>query len=166
MEKCIFCLLAKGEIPSFKIYEDDEFFSCLDINPATPGHVILFPRKHYKSLMELSDKEIQDLGFVVRGISLALVEAGAEGVDVFYPMGTAAGQKSEHMVIHIIPRYKEDGINFSWKPRKIEKEDMKKLQEKIVSFIKVMRKKEFVEERKPEKTNEILFPRHGGYGRT
>ena len=164
MEKCIFCALAAGKIPSFKIYEDDEFFSCLDINPATPGHVILFPRKHYKSMMEMSDKEMQDIGFVIRGISLALVESGAGGVDVFYPMGSIAGQKSEHMVIHIIPRYKDDGVKFGWEPKKMSEEQMKNIQKKILSYIKVMRRKEIVEEKKPEKSNEVLLPRHGGYG--
>ena len=165
MEKCIFCALASGKIPSLKIYEDDEFFSCLDINPATPGHVILFPKKHYKTFMEMNDNEMKDLSFVIRGLSLALLEFGAEGVDIFYPIGAAAGQKSAHMVIHLIPRYKDDGLKFEWEPRKISKEDMLEIQKKIASFVKIMRKKEkVVEEKKPEEVKQKMPPRHGGYG--
>ena len=165
MSECIFCAIASGKVPSFKIYEDSDFFACLDINPATPGHVLLFPKKHYKSIMELSDEEMKDLAFLVRGISLALVEFGAEGVDVFYPMGAAAGQKIDHMLIHLIPRYKDDGVNFSWNPRKISEEDMKKIQGKILSFVSQMHRKKEPEKIKPiEKVEDTILPRHGGYG--
>ena len=164
MSECIFCAIASGKVPSFKIYEDSDFFACLDINPATPGHVLLFPKKHYKSIMELSDEEMKDLAFLVRGISLALIEFGAEGVDVFYPMGAAAGQKIDHMLIHLIPRYKEDGVNFNWNPRKISEADMKQIQGKILSFVSQMhRKKEPEQIKPPEKVEDVILPRHGGY---
>ena len=165
MENCIFCALASGKIPSLKIYEDDEFFSCLDINPATPGHIILFPKRHYKTFMEMKDDEMKDLPFIVRGLTLALLEFGAEGVDVFYPIGSAAGQKSPHMVIHLIPRYKDDGLKFEWEPRKISKEDMLEIQKKVSSFVKIMRKKEEIieEENKIKVIDKEIHPRHG-YG--
>ena len=165
MAECIFCAIASGKIPSFKIYEDKDFFACLDINPATPGHIILFPKRHCKSIMELSLDEMKDMAFLIRGLSLALIEFGAEGVNIFYQMGAAAGQRTEHMIIHIIPRYKDDGVSFNWNPRKIGEEDMKKIQGQIASLVKVMKQKEEPEEIKPpEKVEGEILPRHGGYG--
>ena len=135
MEGCLFCGISQGQIPSFKVYEDDQFYASLDINPANPGHLIVFPKAHYKTVMEMSEPEYYKLFSVVRALSLTLFEYGALGVNLLYAMGEAAGQRSPHLIVHIIPRYKEDQVNLIWQPQKYTQEQFTQIQQKIIEKI-------------------------------
>ena len=56
MEECVFCKIVKGEIPSYKVYEDDNFLAFLDINPQSPGHTLVIPKKHYRWVWDISER--------------------------------------------------------------------------------------------------------------
>jgi histidine triad (HIT) family protein len=64
-ENCIFCKIIKGEIPSKKVYEDDEILAFNDINPAAPIHVLVIPKKHITSLAEMKDEDEKIVGKII-----------------------------------------------------------------------------------------------------
>lgn len=136
MENCIFCALAQGSIPSHKVYEDEKFFAFLDINPANPGHIVLAPKAHFKSIMEIGLEDYSQFFIIGRALALALLEYGAEGVNFFHSIGEAAGQRVPHAILHIIPRYKSDNVRLVWDPQKMDDSKLSELRTRISAFIK------------------------------
>lgn len=143
--QCAFCLIAEGKVPCHKVYEDNNLIGVLDINPATKGHVILFPKKHCGNLGEI--KDVKELFSVANKISEALLKVGAEGTNIFAANGEKAGQMCSHFLIHIIPRYSNDGVRFGWEHKKFDDDEMKDISEKI--------KRNFPEDRDKQKTKVI-----------
>lgn len=131
--ECIFCGLASGELKSFKVYESAEVLGCLDINPAAPGHVILFPKKHYTFLSQLSPKELLELFEAATKISFSLISLGYEGVNLIHSIGEAAGQRATHLLIHIIPRRKGDKVTLAWEPSKVDEGTLQKIQQQLLA---------------------------------
>lgn len=110
-QNCIFCHIISGKVASKKIYEDDKCIGILDINPANPGHVLLMPKEHYAIMPLMPDETIGHLFMVAKGISHACLRAfKAEGTNIFVANGTAAGQKAQHFMLHVIPRKDKDGL--------------------------------------------------------
>jgi len=112
-QNCIFCKIVKKEVPSKIVFEDDLCMAILDINPATNGHLLLMPKEHYMMMPMVPDNVLGHLGVISNYLSDLLKEAmSAEDVSVFIANGAAAGQQSQHFMMHVIPRYKGDGLNF------------------------------------------------------
>lgn len=113
---CIFCKIAKGEIPSATLYEDEEFRVILDLNPAAKGHALILPKKHASNLLELPDETASKALVLAKRIVSTLQEGlHAEGVNVLQNNGEAAGQTVFHFHMHIIPRRTGDAVNMTWK---------------------------------------------------
>lgn len=109
MEECIFCKIVEGEIPSLKVYEDNNCIAFLDINPCSPGHTIVIPRRHYPLLTDMPDDLVKDIFAAVSLISRAVQSVtNAQGLTVGTNVGKAAGQEVPHVHIHIIPRFEGD----------------------------------------------------------
>ncbi|MDL2272148.1 HIT family protein [Desulfovibrio sp. OttesenSCG-928-I05] len=108
---CIFCRIIKGEIPCFRVYEDDEFFGFLDISPVTPGHVLLLPKGHYPSVLDMPESVGTAL---LRGIArlgnATMQTMNAQGFNLLQNTHEAAGQTVFHAHWHIIPRVHGDGF--------------------------------------------------------
>ena len=110
-QQCIFCQIIAGKIPSKKVYEDDLCMVVMDINPAAPGHVLLFPKEHYAIMPQIPDKEIGHMFMVAKHLSQAMLKRlKVEGTNIFVANGLVAGQKAQHFMIHVIPRKEEDGV--------------------------------------------------------
>jgi histidine triad (HIT) family protein len=111
MTDCIFCKIIAKEIPSTVVYEDADVYAFLDISPVQPGHTLVVPKTHGATLLDVSDdvlaKTIQAVPRVARAMQLGL---GFDGFNVTQNNGTAAGQSVHHLHMHIIPRYKDDGL--------------------------------------------------------
>lgn len=122
-DSCIFCKITKGEIPSTTIYEDDDFKAILDISPASRGHVILFPKNHAANLFELQDEDAEKILKIARKCATAMRGVlQCDGINLLQNNGEAAGQTVSHLHIHLIPRYKGDDVNITWKPGTPEKD--------------------------------------------
>ena len=92
---CIFCKIVNGDIPSYKVYEDDNFLAFLDISQATIGHTLVVPKKHYENIFELPENS--EIFNIVIKLSKAVKEAThAEGVNILNNNGLAAGQTVNH----------------------------------------------------------------------
>jgi Diadenosine tetraphosphate (Ap4A) hydrolase and other HIT family hydrolases len=109
---CIFCKIIAGEIPSYKIYEDDNAFAFLDIKPVNPGHVLVIPKKHYQNMEEIPDSDLQALILVVKKIGAALKnKLGVIGYNIHENNDLIAGQAVPHLHFHIIPRIETDCLS-------------------------------------------------------
>ena len=108
MNDCIFCKIVAGEIPSYKVYEDENFFAFLDINPQSPGHVQVIPKKHFRWVWDLPagrqvSPNIGDYFEVVRKIAKAQQKA----FDTEWILEKIVGDEVEHAHIWIFPGLKE-----------------------------------------------------------
>ena len=119
-DDCIFCKLANGEIPTNKVYEDENFTAILDLGPATKGHTLILPKSHCDCLFDLPDETAAKLLPLARQLGKKLVDAlHADGLNVIQNNGETAGQTVMHYHLHLIPRYKDDGQHLLWKPGKM-----------------------------------------------
>ena len=120
--KCEACELIKSEE---RIYEDDKFVAVLAKNPANYGHILVMPKEHYTIIEQVPDYEIANLGKILNKLSIALFESlKIQGTNIFIQNGVAAGQTVPHLIVHIIPRLENDGINLNWQPRQLSEEEM------------------------------------------
>lgn len=117
-ESCIFCRIARGEIPSTRLYEDEVALAFLDIGPLVKGHALVIPRQHVDPLMDAPEDLLARLIAVVRRVARAQVKAlQADGVNVHQSNGRVAGQVIPHLHFHVVPRFEGDGLSWNWTPR-------------------------------------------------
>ena len=111
--KCLFCRIASGEIPSKKVYEDNDIVAFQDINPQSPTHVLVIPRRHIPSLDDLTEADAATVGTaLVRIAQLARdLHLNTNGYRVVVNNGEAAGQTVFHIHFHLL-----GGRNFGWPP--------------------------------------------------
>ena len=131
---CIFCKIVNGEIPSYKVYEDDSYLAFLDISQATIGHTLVIPKKHYENIFELP--EDSKIFQIVTKLSKAVKKAtNAQGVNILNNNGEAAGQTVKHFHIHIIPRYENDNFTINFPSNSLSQEEFNNLTNKLKQAI-------------------------------
>lgn len=136
MENCIFCKIANGEIKSNVVYEDKDFIAILDLSPATKGHILLIPKIHATTLIDLPDEIASKVLPVAKKIVAAQKEVlGITNYNIIQNNGRLAGQTVEHYHLHIIPRYSIDEISL-WAPHEDDPSVTKELAEEISEHIK------------------------------
>jgi len=134
-KQCIFCRMVAGEIPSKKVYEDDKVFAILDINPASAGHVLLLPKDHYPILQQMPDDLVAHLGLISKGFSQAFLQVlKVEGSTIFAASGASAGQRAQHVMLHLIPRKENDGIGINPPSRPMQPQDLQKVCQALKPF--------------------------------
>ena len=102
-DNCLFCKIARGEIPSRKIFENDEVIAFHDINPVAPVHFMLVPKQHLVSLQEADDSHAALLGrMLVLAPKLALEQGLENGFRTVINSGKGGGQEIFHLHIHVI----------------------------------------------------------------
>ncbi|MBW2966866.1 HIT domain-containing protein [Candidatus Woesearchaeota archaeon] len=136
-QQCIFCQIVGGRVMSKKIYEDDKVMAILDINPANPGHILVFPKEHYPLLPMMPDHAVEYLFRVVKKLSRVQIAAlKCDGNNIYLASGAAAGQKVAHAIVHLIPRKAEDGIDcFDLVKNQIDLKDQESLRRAIHSKV-------------------------------
>ena len=104
MEDCIFCKIIKGEIPLNKVYEDDEILAFYDINPATPIHILVIPKKHIDCIAHMQKEDEQLIGKIYGVINKIAEEKGfkEKGFRVIVNSGKDSGQEVMHLHFHIL----------------------------------------------------------------
>ncbi|HIH58556.1 MAG: Hit-like protein involved in cell-cycle regulation [archaeon GW2011_AR17] len=147
-QQCPFCLMAKGEIPVKKVYEDETLMGILDIRPANKGHTLLFPKEHHKMLSTVPEPLVAHMFTTANKLSTAVFDAmQAQGTNILVANGPAAGQTAPHVLINIIPRFTKDKVVIGWDAEKIDDTEMEKIAGSIQSKIpkekaKITQKKE------------------------
>jgi histidine triad (HIT) family protein len=103
MDSCLFCKIVRGEIPSRKVYEDDEIFVFHDINPARPVHLLVIPKKHITSLATSTEADVPVLGrMLVVANRLATEQGSPDGFRVIINTGRVGHQEVQHLHAHIV----------------------------------------------------------------
>lgn len=115
-QDCIFCQIAGGGLAAQIVYEDAEMLAFLDIRPLFPGHVLLCPREHYKTLSDLPAELTGPLLGKTQLLSQA-VEAAVDADGTFIAINNKVSQSVPHLHIHIVPRRKRDGLRGFFWPR-------------------------------------------------
>ena len=127
---CVFCAIATGEIPSFKVYEDDLVLAYLDINPFAKGHTLVIPKAHAAGLLDADDAMLADVIVRAKRVAAHLKETlGCDGFHILQNNGEAAGQTVRHLHFHIVPRWTGDPIVFE--NREGDMKELAALAEKI-----------------------------------
>ena len=136
---CVFCKIVAGEIPSYKIYEDDDFFAFLDISPLNPGHTLVIPKKHHRWVWDVPAikqvaPNIGDYYLVVGRLAQAIKKAFSTD----YVVSLVFGEAVPHAHVWLVPRLKNDGHGASidlGNVKKLSENEMKEAQKKIIENI-------------------------------
>ena len=103
MDNCIFCKIVKGDIPSTKVYEDDDMIIIKDLNPQAPVHLLLIPKEHYANIVEMSDAQAQTLAKCLKKLSAHADKLGLQnGFRLVSNKGDDGCQSVNHLHIHIL----------------------------------------------------------------
>lgn len=133
MNECIFCKIAKGEMPSYKIYEDREFFAFLDIRPLNPGHTLVIPKAHYRWVWDMPN-----IGRYYEAVQ-KIARAIKEELKTDYVVSMVFGEEVPHAHVWLVPRFNGDGhggaINLI-NVKQISKEEMESIAKRLSSRIK------------------------------
>ena len=138
MQECIFCKIVKGEIPCFKVYEDDKVLAFEDINPISTGHTLIIPKRHTENLWEITEEELMAIHRVSKKIASAIKKAlDPIGLACLQLNGKGAGQVIMHYHLHLIPRgSNEPELPVSkWELKPGNQDEIKKIAEKLAEVI-------------------------------
>ena len=116
MKDCVFCKIRDGEIPSFKVYEDERTLCFMDINPLNSGHCLVMTKAHAPTIYESEAEDLKAAIVTAKKVALALLRAvKPDGLNMLQANGAAAFQSVPHYHLHLIPRWTNDGKGFDWK---------------------------------------------------
>ncbi|NQT56531.1 MAG: HIT family protein [Desulfobacteraceae bacterium] len=139
MEDCIFCKIIKGEIPSFKVYEDDKVFAFEDISPISVGHTLVAPKRHAQNLWKIPGEDLIAVHLASQKIIQAIADVlNPTGVACLQLNGKGANQVVMHYHLHLIPRSSgEPELPVTtWELKQGDMEAIKQTAEKIAAAIK------------------------------
>lgn len=128
----IFDKILSGEIPSHKVYEDDQVFVFLDIGPLSDGHTLVIPKERKAYLHQLSEESSAAVGRVLPRVCRAVMRAtGATDYNILQNNGTAAHQVVMHVHFHVIPKFGNEGLGILWPARKLADSTARELVDKM-----------------------------------
>ncbi len=131
--ECIFCQIIKGEIPSYRVYEDNLTVAFLDISPVNPGHVLVMPKVHCTNFEDVPEELLAATILAVKKVGQSLKNnLGVLGYNVYENNDPISGQVIPHLHFHVIPRRENDGLKL-WPQGKYEAGEA----EAILSKIKI-----------------------------
>ena len=137
MDDCIFCKIVKGEIPAYKLYEDEDFLAFLDIRPVNKGHCLVIPKQHYVRVTDMPDALLAKELPLTKRIAKALIEVtGIQDFDLLNTNGAEAGQVVFHHHMHIIPRKTGDGLTFKIDPVEYQTGEQSTLAKSVWKLLK------------------------------
>lgn len=132
MEDCVFCEIAKGSIPANTVYEDNDVIAFLDIHPVTMGHTLVIPKKHYLDTFDIPVEILSQINRVAKELGTQYLTAlNCDGANFLNASRKEAQQSVFHYHMHIVPRYKDENLNFwfhqaALKPTQVELQEILK----------------------------------------
>lgn len=135
MKDCIFCRIVAGEIPCTKVFEDEATLSFMDISPLNKGHLLVIPKAHYNTMLEVEPELYGHLYSVACMLAKAVQAAvSPNGINIMQLNGKAANQVVPHVHVHVVPRWHGDGLTISaWEPVPGNMEEIAKIADTIKS---------------------------------
>ena len=115
---CIFCKIVAGQIPCFKLLEDDTTIAFMDINPVNPGHALAVAKGHWPTVDVIPTDVLGAVAATAQKVAKAVMsELKPAGVNLLQANGGGAGQSVPHLHIHVMPRRPNDGLVLNWEPK-------------------------------------------------
>lgn len=113
MSDCIFCKIVNGEIPSKKVYEDENVLAFYDISPEAPVHVVVIPKQHIQSVNDLNEDNLEIVSQIFKAINKIVIELGIadSGYRIVNNCGKDGGQTVNHLHFHLL-----GGRSLNWPP--------------------------------------------------
>ncbi len=112
---CIFCKIIADEIPCFKLFEDDDTFAFMDINPASEGHALVIPKEHAPDVHTVSEAAITATVITAKKVAAAVTRTlNPRGLNLLQCNGPAAAQSVLHFHMHVLPRRDGDELKLNW----------------------------------------------------
>ena len=112
---CIFCKIINGDIPSKKVYEDEDILAILDISQATKGHTLVLPKKHFDNLLTIDNGVYLKVMEKAKMLAEKIVpNLGAKGANILNNCNEVAGQSVMHFHVHILPRYNKEELKIEF----------------------------------------------------
>jgi histidine triad (HIT) family protein len=134
---CVFCRIIRGEIPCFKLHEDDDTLAFMDINPVQPGHALVVPKFHSKDLIATPPEWVGKSFAAARRIAEAVEKTlNPAGINILQANGPGAAQSVMHLHVHVIPRAMGDGLTMNWSLKPGDMDAIGKLAERIRGNVK------------------------------
>lgn len=129
---CIFCKIVAGEIPCFKLYEDEASLAFMDINPVHPGHALAIPKNHHPDLFAIPEADLAATSATLQCIANAIRKTlEPDGMNLVQCNGAAAAQSVMHFHMHALPRHDGDGLALNWGLRPGDMNEIGALAERI-----------------------------------
>ncbi len=114
-QNCVFCKIIHGDIPSFKIFEDDGVFAFMDINPIAPGHSLVIPKYHTPDLLSAPAETVSVTAAGIQRLAKAVQKTlRPDGLNILQANGPGAAQSVLHLHMHVVPRQMGDGLAMNW----------------------------------------------------
>jgi histidine triad (HIT) family protein len=131
---CVFCKIVAGQIPCFKLHEDQHTLAFMDINPANPGHALAIAKEHCENLVALPANLLGPVLATAQRVAKA-VEAALkpDGLNLLQANGTGAGQSVFHFHVHILPRRAGDELKINWGHKPGDMAAIKATYEKVLA---------------------------------
>ena len=115
---CIFCQIIAGQMPCFKLLEDDDTLAFMDIYLASDGHCLVVAKDHYPTVFEISDDAFAAVSRSVARVARAVNQAvSPDGLNLVQANGPAAQQSVAHFHVHVLPRRRGDELKLNWTPK-------------------------------------------------
>lgn len=118
MEDCLFCKIIKGEIPSYKILENDHLYAFMDINPNSNGHILIIPKEHVVTVLDVNSNFINEALNTIKNDLYPLLKEKLNIDGLTISQNNFLGQDVKHYHIHLMPRYSKD--NEFYEKRNVE----------------------------------------------
>ena len=133
-EDCIFCKIAAGEIPSRKIYEDNDLIAIMDLSPTSKGHSLIIPKEHYTNIYDIDEEIAGKVMKTAKKLATKMTVAlNCDGFNLLQNNGETAGQTMFHFHMHLIPRYKDaDNNMLKFTSVSFSDEEMDAIREQII----------------------------------
>jgi len=135
-DTCIFCKIGNNEMEAAIIFESNDFMVILDKFPSGKGHTLILPKAHYTDIYDIDGETAGKLFALTTVVAKALKQVlGCDGLNILQNNGVVAGQTVMHFHVHLIPRFKEDQLDFHWETKAFSGEELKELVAEIAKEI-------------------------------
>ena len=130
MSECVFCQLISKK--ANVLFEDEKIFAMVSPEPVVPGHILVLPKEHAPIIEAVPDFIVGDMFKIANKIGVAVFEAlGAQGTNLLIQNGPPAGQRHNHAMLQVIPRFENDNLQVGWQPKPSDEGELSDLESKI-----------------------------------
>src|SRR4030095_5148891 len=134
---CVFCKIRDGQIPSFKIHEDERTLTFMDINPLNSGHCLVATKAHAATIHEADVEDLKPTMAAAKRVAAAIQHGlKPDGLNLLQANGAAAFQSVPHLHLHLIPRWQHNGKGFDWKLVPGNRDQIMKTGERLRELLK------------------------------